>query len=291
MSLDHLRPYLDLDGLCPNPVFVIGSPRSGTTALAHALGRHPDLWVSKESYLLHQLYGNGRVERIWKHNLERATPSWLRAEQVERAEFLGFLGLAVNALFSSRSGGRRWVDQTPLYTMMVDDLADMFPGASFVHIVRDGRSVVRSMSSFVNVFEGFDGALLPDEIPPWAGDFRLACETWTESVDVACRFGTAHPARYLAVHNEELATDPEVGFARIHAFLGVGPDDGPARSFGGRRINSSFARGAAPPSNGSGDDWTPERRRVFVDIAGETLIRVGYASASELEHWVARETV
>ena len=290
MSLDHLRPYLELDGICPNPVFIIGSPRSGTTALAHALGQHPELWVSKESYLLHQLYGNGRVERVWRHNTERATPSWLRAEGVERAEFLGFLGLAVNALFSSRSAGRRWVDQTPLYTMMVDDLAGMFPGASFLHIVRDGRSVVRSMSSFENVFTGLEDTLLPDEIPPWAGDFRLACETWAESVEVASRFGTAHPARYLAVRNEDLAADPEAGFARIHTFLGVRSDDGPARSFGGRRINSSFGRRGSQPHDRRQDDWTPARRRVFVDIAGDTLIGVGYASAGELEHWVARET-
>ena len=55
MSPRHLAPYLDLDGLCPDPIFVIGSPRSGTTALAQSLGRHPDLWVGKESYLLHDL--------------------------------------------------------------------------------------------------------------------------------------------------------------------------------------------------------------------------------------------
>ena len=50
MSLDHAAPYLAAEGICENPVFVIGSPRSGTTATAQSLNRHPDLWVGKESY-------------------------------------------------------------------------------------------------------------------------------------------------------------------------------------------------------------------------------------------------
>jgi Sulfotransferase family len=291
MSVDDLRPYLELDGICRNPVFIIGSPRSGTTALARALGRHPELWVSKESYVLHQLYGKGRIDRVWRHNWERATPSWLRAEGVERAEFFGFLGLAVNALFSSRSQGRRWVDQTPLYTLMAEDLADMFPGASFLHIVRDGRSVVRSMANFEDVFDDLRGEVLGDEMPPWANDFRLACETWADCVESAWRFGDAHPERCLAIRNEDLSADLDGGFARIHAFLGVEPTDAPAVSFGGARINSSFRRGATRPSDTNWDDWAGELRRTFVEIAGRTLVRAGYASAGELETWAACESV
>jgi hypothetical protein len=285
MTSDHLRPYLELAGICPNPVFIIGSPRSGTTALAHALGRHPELWVSKESYVLHQLFGKGRVDRVWSHNWDRATPSWLRAEGVERAEFFGFLGLGINALFSSRSQGRRWVDQTPLYTLMVDDLADMFPGASFLHIMRDGRSVVRSMSKFTDVFGSLHGEVLSDEIPPWASDFRLACETWADCVERASRFGNAYPERCLAIRNEDLAADPEAGFTRIHVFLGVEPHGGPATSFGGRRINSSFRHGAPRPNDDDWDDWGVDLRQTFVEIAGPTFVRAGYASADGLEAW------
>src|SRR5919106_3260445 len=279
MSLDHLRPYLELDGICRNPVFIIGSPRSGTTALAHALGQHPELWVSKESYVLHQLYGKGRVDRVWEHNWERATPSWLRAEGVDRDEFFGFLGLGLNALFSSRSQGRRWVDQTPLYTLMVDDLADMFPGASFLHIVRDGRSVVRSMTSFQDVFDDLQGEVLSDEMPPWAGDFRLACETWADSVERAWRCEEAPPRRCLAIRNEDLAADRDAGFARIYRFLGVEPHDDPATSFGGRRINSSFRRGVSRPSDTDWDDWGIELRQAFVEIAGPAFVQAGYATA------------
>ncbi|MGH9135740.1 MAG: sulfotransferase family protein [Acidimicrobiales bacterium] len=266
---------MSLPSVCPDPVFIIGSPRSGTTALAHALGRHPQLRVSKESYFVHQLFGNGRARAVWQHNQDRVTPSWLRHEGVERAEFLAYLGLGINALYTSRSGGRRWVDQTPLYTRMVDDLADMFPGAQFLHIVRDGRAVVRSMGRFDDVFDDEQRAAITDEIPAWADDFRAACETWSEWVETALRFASAHPDRCLTIANEDLASDPAGGFDKVFAFLRLDADAGPAKAFAGPRVNSSFKRAPSRPPDGW-DDWDDEQRRVFMEVAGGTMARAGY---------------
>jgi hypothetical protein len=82
MSLEHLAPYLQHDGLCHGPIFVIGSPRSGTTALAQSLGRHPALRVGKESYLLHDLFSGQRIEQMWARHMQRVTPCWLAHEKV-----------------------------------------------------------------------------------------------------------------------------------------------------------------------------------------------------------------
>lgn len=285
MSLDHLRPHLENDLLCQAPIFIIGSPRSGTTALAHALDRHPALWASKESYFMQQLFGNGRASQVWEHNQRRVTPSWLRHEKVERSEFLGFLGLGVNALYSSRSGGRRWVEQTPIYTPMVDDLADMFPGASFIHILRDGRAVVRSMGRFEDVFDDAQRAAMTDELPGWTDDFQLACETWSDWVNAAFSFSCSHPERCLTVRNEELRAAPIAGFERIARFLGVADHPGPAQFFGRTRINSSFKKDPLRPA----DDWSGwpgHLRRVFSAHAGETLVRAGYLDGDALQQWV-----
>ena len=51
-------------------------------------------------------------------------------------------------LLTRTSNGRRWIDQTPANTLVVDRLAEMFPGARFLHILRDGRRVVHSMINF-----------------------------------------------------------------------------------------------------------------------------------------------
>jgi len=286
MSHSDVTPYLEMEGICPNPVFVIGSPRSGTTALAQALNRHPDLRVGKESYVLHDFFGRNKPTRVWENQMNRVTPCWLEFEKVEHDEFLAFLGLGMNALFSSRSEGKRWIDQTPLYTPMVDTLALMFPGASFVHIVRDGRHVVRSMVNFERKFDEQQLAdAQPNEIPQWSNDFAQGCGTWSHWVASALDFGDAHPDRCLTVSNEELSADPESGFAAVQQFLGLDPHPGSARFFGKKRINSSWKGEPARPGDDDWLGWDGERRRVFVETAGETMVRAGYTSPAELEEW------
>lgn len=285
MSIDHLRPYLRLDGICSDPIFVIGSPRSGTTALGEALGKHPDLWASKESYVLHQLYGQGRAERVWSHHWERTNPNWLRAEEVDRAEFLAFLGLGMNALYSSRSGGLRWIDATPLNTSMVDEIAAMFPGAYFVHIIRDGRLVVRSMGGFLRMLERLWGSVPAAEVPDWMSDFSSRCETWAGYVSTALEFERSTPDRCVAVRNEDLLADPRAALAPILDFIGASANDGPADYLAASRINSSF-RGEDPELQDEVIDWPEEQRRTFAEVAGPVMIAAGYLTEAELEGWI-----
>jgi Sulfotransferase family len=285
VSLDDLRPYLEADGICRDPIFIVGSPRSGTTALGHALNKHPDLWTSKEAYVLFRLFGNGRATGSWKHHWERSNPSWLREEEVERAEFLGFLGLGINAMYSSRSQGRRWVDPTPLNTLMIDDVAEMFPGAAFLNLVRDGRRVVRSMLGFRESIERERGPVPEGEMPPWTRDFEAACESWANHVEIVRRFEDANPRRCLTIRNEDLVEDPAATVARMLDFLGAGPDDGPAEFLATQRINSSFEDESHLSSDTDWGDWAPEQREAFARLAGFTLVAAGYATKAELEAW------
>ncbi len=286
MSAEHVAPYLALDGICPDPIFVIGSPRSGTTALAQSLNRHPDLRVGKESYILHDLFTDRRAERSWERHTNRVTPSWLAHEEVDLDELLAFVGLGLNALFSSRADGKRWIDQTPLYTPMVETVAAMFPGASFLHIVRDGRQVVRSMSNFERKFDRATlEAAQPKEIPTWSADFDNGCETWSKWVDAALDFDEKHSDRCLTVRNEDLAADPDTGFAQILEFLGARHHPGPGNFFGKQRINSSWVDDPSRPADDDCDDWDRRRRRRFVDIAGDTMVRAGYGGRSSLQDW------
>jgi hypothetical protein len=286
MSRDHVLPYLTLDGICPDPIFVIGSPRSGTTALAQALNRHPDLRVGKESYVLHDLFGGGKPEQVWERQMHRVTPCWLAHEEVERDEFLAFLGLGLNALFSSRAEGKRWIDQTPLYTPMASTLAAMFPGAVFLHIVRDGRHVVRSMVNFERKFDAETiKAAQRNEIPTWSHDFDKGCQTWAHWVTAGLDFGEAHPDRCLRVQNEALSEDPATGFAAVLEFLGVRTHPGPGNFFGKQRINSSWVRDPTRPDDDDWAGWDRQRRRKFLKAAGPTMVRAGYGPEESLEAW------
>lgn len=283
MAFDDVAAALASGALpvCHRPVFVIGCPRSGTTALARALGEHSELWTSHESYFLHGLFGDGRPAAVHGRQRARSAPGWLITEEVDRAEFLAYVGAGLNALYTSRSGGRRWIDQTPMYTLMADDLAELFPDAQFVHILRDGRDVVESMVHFLSRFDGRPEARR--HVPAWAADFDASCRTWVDYVAHAARFAADHPGRTTTVVNDDLAADPAGGFAELFAFLGVAAEGGPADYLATRRVNSSFGEGGATPRRG--ERWSHEQRARFVGVCGDTMVELGLADDDELDRW------
>lgn len=259
------------------PVFVIGSARSGTTALAYALATHSALWTSAESQFLSTLFGNDRANMAFDNAYRDTVEEWLAVQRVDRAEFLGSLGLGVDALFRSRSGGRGWVDHTPHYVYMADTLAEMFPTARFVHILRDGRSVVDSMIHFGDRLDGDEQRLA--DLPAWSSDFTEACQAWATSVRAGLDFGNRHPGRCRTVVNEDVSARPREHFAMLLRFLGLPPEPGPANWWATHRINSSFVRngrGTVPESGWR--SWSTSRREIFERYAGDLLTSHGLAA-------------
>jgi hypothetical protein len=88
----------------------------------------------------------------------------------------------------------------------------MFPGAFFIHILRDGRRVVHSM---INVTRRFDrqrleAAQRTGHIPPWPEDFRSACIAWRCCVEKSLEFCMGNPTRGITVLHEQLVADPRM---------------------------------------------------------------------------------
>ena len=271
--------------ICRSPIFVIGSPRSGTSILAWALAQHSQLWTSVESDVLFDLYGNGHVDRAYQTARGRPDGSdWLNAHGVDRAEFLAYLGLGINALVSSRSQGTRWVDQTPRNTLLVDVLVDMFPEALFLHILRDGRRVVNSMIHFSDLLGDEDSQRFKSSgrLPKWATDFRTACETWRHFVETAMTFGARYPKRCLTVINEQLSAETQECFTDVFRFLGVAYEYAPIEYFRSNRINSSFRPASTEPGwvqklSNPWEEWTTDQKMVYLEEAGPTLAKFSLA--------------
>jgi hypothetical protein len=253
-------------------VFIIGSPRSGTSVLAWALAEHPDFWTSGETDFLYHLFGRERLDEMW--SVSGTEGGWLHRHGVTRPELMNALGLGLNALISTRTGGRRWVDQSPTYTAMVPAISELFPESLFIHIMRDGRSVVQSMIS-----SGFN--------TPWATDFTDACRTWAWYVDHAVAFGAQEPNRYLAVPYSFMNENPHACFRMILEFLDADFSEAPGEFLASTRINSSYQpdgprdgeyRGPANPW----EDWSKEQRRIFIAEAGRSFVENRFGTEQEL---------
>ncbi len=277
---------------CENPIFVIGSPRSGTSALGWALGEHSQLATLVESSILEALFKDQYAEKAYETAKVRPNgKNWVMRYDVSRSEFLGYLGAGLNALMASRCPGKRWIEHTPHNTSMVTTMAELFPGAFFLHILRDGRRVVHSMVHFKTLL----GEELTNELkssgrlPPWATDFPAACKAWRGYVERAMDFCETHPNRSMTVVNDELRADPEKYFSSIFERLGLPYEQPVADFFRTYRINSSFPQ-APKDTNGNyrvfdpWQQWSDEQRAIFMTEAAPTMLKYGLATEDAFNH-------
>lgn len=181
----------------PAPIFVIGSPRSGTTLLRLVLDSHPRISCGEETHFLRDLHSV--VGRHWDlvatYGLER---DWWLARL--RGLYEDFQREVL-----TRSGKARWAEKDPTYTLLLDFIEELFPDALYIHLLRDGHDVV---ASFRDRW-GYRSAA------------RAARTEWARYVEAARSFGDrVGPERFLEVRYERLVADPEPEGRRLFAFLG-----------------------------------------------------------------------
>jgi hypothetical protein len=271
--------------ICANPIFVVGSPRSGTTMLGWALSHHSWLWTSGESTVIREVFAeSASIDRALELARIAGPGSWLGDQKVNREELLAWRAVGVNALYTHRSEGRRWLDHTPAHALMLDQIGVMFPGAVFIHLLRDGRQVVHSMTNFQDALpserkQRFEQA---GRQIPWL-EFDVACATWREYVEAARAFAARNPTRCLTVRHERIVREPWRALQDICRFLGIPFEHGPIDYIRVTRVNSSFPDRPAGDYRNPWSEWSPEQRRVFFEVAGETLVDNGFAGWTELD--------
>ena len=175
------------------------------------------------------------------------------------------------AAYAQAHGKTRYADKTPSNLVELDMLAERYPHAQFLHIVRDGRDVAASM---VTMRFG-------------ASHFAEASRTWRRKIVRAHRVGTAlGPKRYHEIHYEDLVANPERTLRAACEFLGLQYTsemlDYHQRAdelLGGLRHTDHIQGIRRPPTVGVRDwhvDLRPHEIAVFDEIAGDGLDAVGY---------------
>ena len=240
-------------------LFVLGSPRSGTTFLAGALGSLP-----------------GFVDLGEVPSLKSAVPELVRLPRREAAERLR--RTLVLARRVGLVGSVRPVEQTPELAFLVDAAAEAYPEARFVHVLRDGRDVVCSLlekSWLKAAGNGRDDAGLPygsfarfwvessrREEFTHASDARRAAWVWRTHVSAA----RASSAGVIEVRYERMASEPEAVAEQLATALDVPP--------------SSLAKALADAHSGSvgrfRGELSDEQLAEVVEEAGSLLEELGY---------------
>ncbi|HET6534205.1 MAG TPA: sulfotransferase [Actinoplanes sp.] len=184
------------------PIFLVGCQRSGTTMLRLVLDSHSRISCGPETRFLPDLRRivHADWERLARFGFPRE--DWLR----RIAEFFG----GVHADYAAGRGKARWADKTPLYALSVDFVAEVFPDAQIVHVIRDGRDVVVSHRKRFGY---------------WSA---VKCVVkWPRYIRAARASGARLPsAQYHEVRYEAAVADPDKTLRSLFEFLGEPWEEG-----------------------------------------------------------------
>ena len=222
-----------------NPIFIVGSPRSGTSILSWCLGQHSNIFVQEESNWIGSFAL--QIEIAYSGGTARGERSQLSALGIERADFFRAFGRSINDLILNHrerietniqtrmarapaektepsafkisrmacDPKTRWVDGTPEYSFYVNPLRKLFPGARFIHVVRDVRSVVRSMINFQRTG---GPALVENE--------EQAYDYWLRTVRASYLAERAYGSAVVCrIQHADLIAEPKQSIERLLAFL------------------------------------------------------------------------
>jgi len=218
------------------PIFVVGSPRSGTSILTWCLGQHPNIFPVPESNWM----GNFAVSVAMAYQVgaSRGDRSNLSAMDIREDELFTAFGQSINDLilshrkdlerkrqskrtlagikgrwFQGRNAASdpkaRWVDGTPEYSLFICGLRKLFPDARFVHIFRDVGAVVRSMLNFHRVAG-----------TPLVANEEKAYKYWLRTVRACIKAEQAYGPRVVyRIRYADLIDNPESTMRSLLDFL------------------------------------------------------------------------
>lgn len=265
MPEDRIAPTHSASG----PLFIVGAPRSGTTLVYKLVCLHPETaWISNwvrrfpalpqlaalnlvPSLLPHARYrawfgedSNAYVYGTRRPLHERLLPAPVEGEPVFRRAGLGEeeiddpsqvpggtvaeLRRAVEAV--GRFAGRRYfVSKRVANNRRIPLLAEAFPTARFLEIVRDGRAVAQSLSTvdWWRDSRVWWNGVTPAEWEADGGDpWELCARAWTEELQVTRRgLAAVAASRVLRLRYEDLVADPQERLEEVRKFAQLSESD------------------------------------------------------------------
>jgi Sulfotransferase family len=196
----------------PPAPFIVGVSRSGTTLLRLMLDAHPELAIPPETRFIPDAVTSGAaadptrlLARISRHplfpDLQLDGDELLRRWQELRPFDAAAAFRAMFGLYAARQGKSRWGDKSPQDhdAQQMPLLAELFPEACFVHLIRDGRDVHLSQRR------------------AWAVGYGSghAGSVWARWVGEAREVGRALGPRYVEMRFEDLVEEPERELRRV----------------------------------------------------------------------------
>lgn len=254
------------------PVFVLGAPRSGTTAVTQALLRLKQFDGVEEDHLLELAYGLTDIVNAHFATLAEVRGRYLAPEEIARLHTLdrlvdagvitaGIRGVFIDAIRSTFKSVH-WVAKTPNATMILAAplLRQMWPHARFIFMKRRAIENVASRSRKFHTEE-----------------FQDHCIAWADAMWSWLVVRQQLAGSAIELDQMLLAREPGRAATAIGAHLGLTADDIAA-------LEMTFAHDRPEQTSEAIDvtltsaelEWSPEQRQEFETTCGPMMAEFGY---------------
>jgi hypothetical protein len=199
-------------------IFVVGSPRSGTTLITTILSRNTKIAGTPETNFFNDL--QYRLESLLKRDVSSAIDWFLttriRDLNLDRSKLLdalngqsrmtaSFVFQTCLEEFAKKQRKSIILEKSPSHIRHINEIMRIFPEAKVVWIVRDGRACVASLKGLC-----------------WASNNIETLSTqWVRNIAFGRYAEKRWPDRIIRVRYEELVTNPIPTLKKLHDVLDV----------------------------------------------------------------------
>lgn len=206
-----------------NRLFVVGSPRSGTSLLQSLIGGHPDTYAFPETHLFYNLFHNKLLNYLGITPFKSIADfnSFIKLINIETLDShysrwnIGthkmFITTALDILDGITIANKKhvWAEKTPLHLHCIKQLESNTSNLKFLHIIRKGKDVVKSSYFLSQEHKGTSWENHPT-LDYWIN-------RWITDIKITSQYISKN--NHLVISYEDLINKPEKTLHKVFNFI------------------------------------------------------------------------